>query len=245
MFSSAFTTGFVLSATLIIAIGAQNAFILRQGLLRQHVFMLSLICALSDALLIAAGVAGLGTLIASSPRLLEIVPAHARLPVGAGVHRLQPPALGPIVEVSPPDLDVRGREQVLELGGVSPAVVVIGEDDTRVEGLRASRGLGSRHRDGISHRDERDVEGAAELCGPLSHVLQAKSARTSVASDVEADAVVFDAARHGSLRPLQGHRHMTGLGVAGNVGKSLLEDSSERELRGGRKRERSVHGLER
>ena len=62
--------GFFLGASLIIAIGAQNAFILRQGLLGQHVFVLCLICALSDALLIAAGVAGLGTLIATSPRLI-------------------------------------------------------------------------------------------------------------------------------------------------------------------------------
>lgn len=69
----AFISGFFLGLSLIIAIGAQNAFILRQGLLRQHVFVLCLICALSDALLIAAGVAGLGTLIASSPRLITFV----------------------------------------------------------------------------------------------------------------------------------------------------------------------------
>jgi len=66
-------SGFLLGASLIMAIGAQNAFILRQGLLRQHVFVLSLICALSDALLIAAGVAGLGTLIATSPMLINAV----------------------------------------------------------------------------------------------------------------------------------------------------------------------------
>jgi L-lysine exporter family protein LysE/ArgO len=70
---TAAVSGFLLGASLIIAIGAQNAFILRQGLLRQHVFVLSLICALSDALLIAAGVAGLGTLISSSPRLIMLV----------------------------------------------------------------------------------------------------------------------------------------------------------------------------
>ena len=63
-------TGFGLGASLIIAIGAQNAFILRQGLLRQHVFVLCFICALSDALLIAAGVAGIGALIERSPNLL-------------------------------------------------------------------------------------------------------------------------------------------------------------------------------
>lgn len=72
MFSAALS-GFLLGASLIIAIGAQNAFILRQGLLRQHVFILCLICALSDALLIAAGVAGLGSLISQSPRLISVV----------------------------------------------------------------------------------------------------------------------------------------------------------------------------
>jgi L-lysine exporter family protein LysE/ArgO len=69
----AFVQGFLLGGSLIIAIGAQNAFILRQGLLRQHVFILCLICALSDALLIALGVAGLGTIISSSPNLITAV----------------------------------------------------------------------------------------------------------------------------------------------------------------------------
>ncbi|WP_269931551.1 LysE/ArgO family amino acid transporter [Aminobacter sp. HY435] len=70
---SAAISGFLLGASLIIAIGAQNAFILRQGLLRQHVFILCLICAASDALLIAAGIAGLGTLISRSPNLILVV----------------------------------------------------------------------------------------------------------------------------------------------------------------------------
>ncbi|MBO6815110.1 MAG: amino acid transporter [Rhizobiaceae bacterium] len=66
-------TGFTLGGSLIIAIGAQNAFILRQGLLGQHVFVLCLICALSDALLIAAGVAGVGVFIERSPLLLAAI----------------------------------------------------------------------------------------------------------------------------------------------------------------------------
>ncbi len=70
---SAGLAGFALGATLIIAIGAQNAFILRQGLKREHVFILCLICALADALLIAAGVAGLGTLIQQVPVLLTAI----------------------------------------------------------------------------------------------------------------------------------------------------------------------------
>jgi L-lysine exporter family protein LysE/ArgO len=74
MFSiSAALSGFFLGASLIIAIGAQNAFILRQGVLRSHVFVLCLICALSDAFLIAAGVAGLGTLVSRSPLLISVV----------------------------------------------------------------------------------------------------------------------------------------------------------------------------
>jgi L-lysine exporter family protein LysE/ArgO len=62
--------GLLLGGSLIIAIGAQNAFILRQGLLRQHVFILCLICALSDALLIGLGVAGLGAIISGSETLI-------------------------------------------------------------------------------------------------------------------------------------------------------------------------------
>ncbi|WP_037308194.1 LysE/ArgO family amino acid transporter [Ruegeria halocynthiae] len=54
--------GFALGFSLILAIGAQNAFVLRQGLRREHVFLLCLTCAVSDALLIAAGVAGFGSL---------------------------------------------------------------------------------------------------------------------------------------------------------------------------------------
>ena len=72
---TAFLNGFFLGASLIIAIGAQNAFILRQGLLKSHVFILSFICALADAVLIAAGVGGLGTLVASHPDMLKAVTA--------------------------------------------------------------------------------------------------------------------------------------------------------------------------
>lgn len=53
--------------TLILAIGAQNAFVLRQGLRRHHVFWVCLTCALSDAVLIAAGVSGFGALAEAVP----------------------------------------------------------------------------------------------------------------------------------------------------------------------------------
>ncbi len=59
--------GFALGLTLIIAIGAQNAFVLRQGLRQQYVFAICLTCALSDAILIAAGVAGFGWMVKAAP----------------------------------------------------------------------------------------------------------------------------------------------------------------------------------
>ena len=70
---SAFVSGLLLGAGLIIAIGAQNAFVLRQGLLKTHVFALCLLCASSDALLITLGVLGFGTLIQQSQTALIIV----------------------------------------------------------------------------------------------------------------------------------------------------------------------------
>ena len=60
-------TGFGTGFSLILAIGAQNSFVLRQGLMRAHVFWVCLICALSDAVLIAAGVAGTSGLSAVAP----------------------------------------------------------------------------------------------------------------------------------------------------------------------------------
>src|SRR5450755_1640404 len=63
MLQSAFCTGFVTSATLIVAIGAQNAFVLRQGLRCEHVAAIVLFCALADLLLIGAGVAGLANIL--------------------------------------------------------------------------------------------------------------------------------------------------------------------------------------
>lgn len=65
--------GFLLGLSLIVAIGAQNAFVLRQGLLRRHVFAVCLVCAVSDALLIAAGVAGFGALVRSVPALPRVM----------------------------------------------------------------------------------------------------------------------------------------------------------------------------
>lgn len=61
--------GFSSTAVLIIAIGAQNAFVLRQGLRREHVMAVVAVCALSDAVLINVGVWGMGTAAATHPAL--------------------------------------------------------------------------------------------------------------------------------------------------------------------------------
>ena len=61
--NAAFVSGFLLSFSLILAIGPQNAFVLRQGLLRQHVFPIAVFCATSDIILILLGIFGVGSLI--------------------------------------------------------------------------------------------------------------------------------------------------------------------------------------
>ncbi|MDZ4094312.1 MAG: LysE/ArgO family amino acid transporter [Paracoccaceae bacterium] len=61
--------GYLVAISLIAAIGAQNAFVLRQGIRREHVGAVVLVCALSDAVLIAAGVAGFGAVSGRVPWL--------------------------------------------------------------------------------------------------------------------------------------------------------------------------------
>ncbi|URL60113.1 amino acid transporter [Luteibacter flocculans] len=71
MYVAAALAGFTAGAGLIVAIGSQNAFVLRQGLLRQHVGLVVATCALGDILLISAGVAGVGALVRQWPALLD------------------------------------------------------------------------------------------------------------------------------------------------------------------------------
>ena len=68
MFGAAIT-GYFTTFSLILAIGAQNAFVLRQGLLRSHVFAVCLFCSVSDTVLITAGVAGFGAMVDAAPWL--------------------------------------------------------------------------------------------------------------------------------------------------------------------------------
>lgn len=67
------TTGFLTGLSLILAIGAQNAFVLRQGLRREHVGAVVLVCALSDAALIGLGVIGFGAITRQVPWLAEVM----------------------------------------------------------------------------------------------------------------------------------------------------------------------------
>ena len=66
-------TGLVTGLSLIVAIGAQNAFVLRQGLARQHVGVVVAICAAADVALIVAGVAGIGRIVERAPAALDVV----------------------------------------------------------------------------------------------------------------------------------------------------------------------------
>jgi L-lysine exporter family protein LysE/ArgO len=69
----AFLPGFLTGLSLIIAIGAQNAFVIRQGLTKRYVFTVVAICSLIDASLIALGIGGLGAVISGLPWLLELI----------------------------------------------------------------------------------------------------------------------------------------------------------------------------
>jgi L-lysine exporter family protein LysE/ArgO len=70
--SSPLVIGFIASLTLIAAIGAQNAFVLRQGIRREHVLAVVTLCTVSDVMLVAAGIAGAGALITAHPSALSV-----------------------------------------------------------------------------------------------------------------------------------------------------------------------------
>lgn len=84
-----YVSGFFLVLSLIFAIGSQNAFILKQGLKKQHVFAICLFCAISDALLISAGIAGFGAVTAKYPNIVTIAKiAGALFLLGYGLQSL-------------------------------------------------------------------------------------------------------------------------------------------------------------
>jgi L-lysine exporter family protein LysE/ArgO len=70
---TAYSHGAALCASLIVTIGAQNAFVLRQGIMRSHVGKIVALCTVSDFILISAGVGGASALAMRYPRLVEVV----------------------------------------------------------------------------------------------------------------------------------------------------------------------------
>jgi L-lysine exporter family protein LysE/ArgO len=69
----ALIAGFFSGLSLIVAIGAQNAFVIRQGLLRSHVALVVTVCSVADVFLILLGIGGLGKIIQSQPQALEYI----------------------------------------------------------------------------------------------------------------------------------------------------------------------------
>ncbi|EIJ68550.1 LysE/ArgO family amino acid transporter [Pasteurella bettyae] len=104
-----FMRGFLVCGSLIIAIGAQNAFVLKQGLLKRKVFTVSFTCFLCDVILISLGVLGLGSLISESPMAtvaLAIVGTVFLLVYGARAFRSALTGLSALQLSSNPDSDI-------------------------------------------------------------------------------------------------------------------------------------------
>jgi L-lysine exporter family protein LysE/ArgO len=101
--------GFTLGASLIIAIGSQNAFVLRQGLRKEYVFTICSICFLCDALLILLGVGGFGTLVASSEGLMLTARWGGALFLSVyGVKSFRSALKAEVMEVDPSDHPASG-----------------------------------------------------------------------------------------------------------------------------------------
>ena len=99
---SAFLTGFILGFSLILAIGAQNSFVLRQGLTGRHVFIVALFCSLSDSLLISIGVAGISIFLNNYIDLVSdwLFGISAIWLVGYGLLRLRDAVIGKSVLIA-------------------------------------------------------------------------------------------------------------------------------------------------
>lgn len=145
-------TGFATGFSLILAIGAQNAFVLRQGLRRAHVFAVCLACAVSDAVLIAAGVAGFAVVAEALPGLVPLMRwggVAFLLVYGALSFRA---ALGPADALVPAQGGTgsltRALATCLALTWLNPHVyldtlVLLGSVSAQYGGARAAFGLGA------------------------------------------------------------------------------------------------------
>lgn len=73
MFSLPILKGFLVNSSFIVAIGAQNAFVIREGITKQRVFLTVIICSMLDVVLIGSGILGLGKIIEALPSLMVII----------------------------------------------------------------------------------------------------------------------------------------------------------------------------
>lgn len=111
--------GFGTGLALIVAIGSQNAFVLRQGIRGEHVAAVVLVCSISDALLIAAGIAGVGALLQASPVIVDVVRfAGSAFLVGYGVMAARR-------AVRPGALTASGRQPAVGLGAALSTVLAL------------------------------------------------------------------------------------------------------------------------
>lgn len=118
MFLDAFIHGFLICAGLIMAIGAQNAHVLRMGLTRQHVGILVPICVITDALLIGLGVLGASALVTRWPAALEIATwAGAAFLLGYGFVSLRSALRNRSLSVDDAPAPISRRKAVLLLLG--------------------------------------------------------------------------------------------------------------------------------
>jgi L-lysine exporter family protein LysE/ArgO len=111
--------GFGTGLALIVAIGSQNAFVLRQGIRGEHVAAVVLVCSVSDAILIAAGIAGVGALLQANPVIVHLVRyAGAAFLVAYGV-------LAARRALRPGALTASGRQPAVGLGAALSTVIAL------------------------------------------------------------------------------------------------------------------------
>lgn len=145
-------SGFLLGLSMIVAIGAQNAFVLRQGLRREHVFAICLACALSDAALIAAGISGFGVVGVAVPWIEPVMRYGGALFLAAYGLRSFRAAFINQGGLSPSDADGQGLLHTLAtclaFTWLNPhvyldTVVLLGSISTQYGGGKAAFGVGA------------------------------------------------------------------------------------------------------
>lgn len=151
---SATAAGFALGLSLILAIGAQNAFVLRQGLRGEHVLAVVLVCALSDAVLIGLGVGGMGIAVAAMPGLAVAMRwGGAAFLFGYGALRFRAAwaggeSLDPAAAAGSGSTPGAALATCLALTWLNPhvyldTVLLLGSVSARWEGARLAFGLGA------------------------------------------------------------------------------------------------------